>query len=221
MVVRRIAGGPPGGCNAAMCNEYEQQIAYAAYVRMMQDLELGMPTQQTEIDLPPSARVAITDVAPVMRAAGNIVELAQMRFSFPPPRPGGKPVFNYRSEGRKFDKTNRCVIPASAFFEYQGTKAPKSKYRITLNDAPMLGIAGIWREAKDDAPPAFTMLTVDPGPDIAAYHDRQIVILQPGDWFAWLGLTEPETELLKPLPAGSLSVETIRKGRDWPHGRDE
>ena len=202
-----------------MCNEYEQQIAYAAYCRMMQDLELGMPTQQTELDLPLAARVAITDVAPVMRAAGNVVELAQMRFSFPPPKPGGKPVFNYRSEGRRFDKTNRCVIPASAFFEYQGERSPKSKYRITLNDAPILGIAGIWREGKGDAPSAFSMLTVDPGPDIAAYHDRQIVILQPKDWFAWLGLTKPQDDLLRPLPAGFLTVETIRKGRDWPHGR--
>jgi len=85
-----------------------------------------MPTQQTEKDLPPAARVAITDVAPVMRAAGNVVELAQMRFSFAPPKPGGKPVFNYRSDGRKFDKSNRCVIPASAFFEYQGAKVPKT-----------------------------------------------------------------------------------------------
>lgn len=205
-----------------MCNEYEQQIAYAAYCRMMQALELGIPTQQTELDLPTVARVAITDVAPVMRAAGNVVELAQMRFSFPPPRPGGKPVFNYRSEGRKFDKSNRCVIPASAFFEYQGDKAPKSKYRMTLNGAPFLGIAGIWREGKGDGvPPAFSMLTVDPGPDIAAYHPRQIVILQPRDWFAWLGQTKPQEELLRPLPAGSLAVETVRKGRDWPHGRDE
>lgn len=204
-----------------MCNEYEQQIAYAAYCRMIQDLELGMPTQQIEKDLPSAARVAITDVAPVMRAAGNVVELAQMRFSFPPPKPGGKPVFNYRSEGRKFDKSNRCVIAASAFFEYQGGKAPKGKYRITLNGAPFLGIAGIWREAKGDVPPAFTMLTIEPGPDVVAYHDRQIVVLQPQDWFAWLRLTKPQDDLLRPLPTGSLTVETIRKGRDWPHGRDE
>jgi len=40
--------------------------------------------------------------------------------AFPQPKPDGKPVFNYRSEGRRFDKGDRCVIPASAFFEYQG-----------------------------------------------------------------------------------------------------
>jgi putative SOS response-associated peptidase YedK len=30
------------------------------------------------------------------------------------------------------------------------------------------------------------MLTMLPGPDIAAYHDRQIAILDRADWAAWL-----------------------------------
>jgi putative SOS response-associated peptidase YedK len=165
-----------------MCNEYEQQIAYAAYCRMMQVLELGMPTQQTEIGLPMSASIGISKIAPVMRVAGNVIELAPMRFSFRPASPKGGPIFNYRSEGRRFDKTNRCLIPASAFFEFKGTKYPKSKYRLTLNGAPFLCIAGIWREGKDEEPPAFTMLTTSRGPDIAPIRDRQIVVLRPEDW---------------------------------------
>lgn len=54
------------------------------------------------------------------------------------------------------------------------------------------------------------MLTTEPGPDIAPYHSRQVVVLRPGDWAAWLSLTKPEAELLQPLPAGSLGVETVR-----------
>ena len=53
-------------------------------------------------------------MAPAIRAAGNGVELAQMHWSFPAPRPGGKPVFNFRSEGRRFLDSRRCLIPAAA-----------------------------------------------------------------------------------------------------------
>ncbi len=68
-----------------------------------------------------------------------------------------------------------------------------------------MAIAGLWSEAEDGAL-SFTMLTTAPGPDIAPYHDRQVCVLPPEDWAAWLFLTRPEDELLKPLPAGSLDV---------------
>jgi len=57
---------------------------------------------------------------------------------------------------------------------------------------------------------AFTLLTTDPGPDVAPIHDRQMVVLDRADWLAWLDLTLPEFELLHPLPAGSLAVEQVR-----------
>jgi putative SOS response-associated peptidase YedK len=95
-----------------------------------------------------------------------------------------------------------------------GTKYPKTKHRFTLNDAPFMAIAGIWREGQGNQPSAFTMLTTEPGPDIAPFHNRQIVVLRPSNWAAWLYLTTPEAELLRALPAGSLEVETVRKGSD-------
>jgi hypothetical protein len=60
--------------------------------------------------------------------------------------------------------------------------------------------------------PAFAMLTTVLGPDVATIHDRQIVVLRPQDWGRWLNLTKPESELLKPLPEGSLMVEQVRPG---------
>jgi putative SOS response-associated peptidase YedK len=167
------------------------------------------PTPTNSFDPEPETARAHASDSP-----SNGIELAAMNFSFPPSSPRGGPVFNYRSEGRSFAKSNRCLIPASAFFEFTGKKYPKAKHRFTLNDAPILAIAGIWREGKADAPPAFTMLTTEPGPDIAPFHDRQIVVVQPGDWAHWIYLTKPESELLRPLGAGTLSVETVRPGSD-------
>jgi putative SOS response-associated peptidase YedK len=197
-----------------MCNDYEQRVAWGDYCKMMQALELGIPTQQSELDLPPSDDIRINDMGPVMRASGNGVELASMRFGFPPARSGGAPVFNFRSDGRRFDKSRRCLVPASAFFEFTGKKYPKAKHRFTLNDAPFMAIAGLWRDGAGNQPPAFAMLTTEPGPDVAPYHNRQVVILRPQDWSAWIYLTKPERELLRPLPAGALHVETVRRGTD-------
>jgi len=40
--------------------------------------------------------------------------------------------------------------------------------------------------------------------------NRQMVVLDRADWLAWLDLTRPEAELLRPLPTGSLAVEQVR-----------
>jgi putative SOS response-associated peptidase YedK len=149
-----------------------------------------------------------------MRAAGDAIELTRMTFSFPPSGPKGGPIFNFRSEGRHFGDSKRCLIPASAFFEFTGKKSPKAKHRFTLNGVPFMAIAGLWRDGEGNKPPTFTLLTAEPGPDVAPIHNRQIVVLRPEDWAAWIHLTKSEAELLKALPAGSLSVETVREGSD-------
>jgi putative SOS response-associated peptidase YedK len=99
-------------------------------------------------------------------------------------------------------------------FEFIGKKYPKAKHRFALADARFMAIAGLWREGQGNQPASFTMLTTAPGPDVAPYHDRQVAALHPRDWAAWIGLTAPEAELLKPLPAGSLAVETVRAASD-------
>ena len=197
-----------------MCNAYEQHVKWEEYVRMIQELELGIPTQQSESDLPQSDDIRINQMGPVMRTTtkDNEVELVPMNFGLPSDQPKRGPIFNYRSDGRKFANSRRCLIPASGFFEFTGTKYPKTKHRFTLNGAPFMAIAGIWRAAEGNHAASFAMLTTEPGPDIKPYHDRQIVVLRPEDWGAWLWLRRPEVEILRPLEAGSLSVETVRSG---------
>ena len=164
-----------------MCNDYEQHVRWGEYCKMMQDLELGIPSQQAELDLPQADDVRINDIGPVMRATGNGIELVPMTFSFPPGRQGGAPVFNFRSEGRHFAKCNRCLVPASAFFEFTGKRYPKAKHRFALKGSPITAIAGIWKPGQGNHPPSFTMLTIAPGPDIVPYHHRQVVVLRPED----------------------------------------
>ena len=188
-----------------MCNDYERQVEWAVYCEAMAKAQLGMPADANPEQLPSTDDTRVNDIAPIMRTRGNVVELASLRWGFAPPRPGAAPVFNFKSEGRKFDKSNRCLIPASAFFEFTGTKSPKSKWRFTLAGSPILAIAGLWREDPTTGD-AFTMLTTPPGADIAPFHDRQVVVMPVQDYATWLYLDKPEAELLTPLPAGSLAV---------------
>ena len=123
--------------------------------------------------------------------------------------------FQLSIEGRSFQDSQRCVVPASAFFEFTGSKYPKSKWRFDLEENPVLGIAGLWRNGKSGER-CFTMLTTAPGSDVAPYHDRQLVILRPEEWGRWLYLDQPEATLLKPLTEGSLTVSLARAGVEHP-----
>ena len=187
-----------------MCNEYEFETKWEEYTRIMAREALDIPARQTNADLTNGPSIKIGHTAAVIRSAGNGVRLSAMTFGFPPPRTGASPVFNFKSEGRHFGDSNRCLIPASAFFEFTGNKYLKTRHRFWMPREPCFAIAGLWREGENGA--SFTMLTTEPGPDIAPIHDRQIVILLPYQWASWVYLTKAEAELLKPLPIGMLET---------------
>lgn len=193
-----------------MCNDYEQVVSYAEYMRAIAALELN-GSDGDEAALRQSQDIRIGDTGPVLRAAGNGVALSPMRFGFPPPRPKAGPVFNMRSDGRHYSESRRCVVVLSAFFEFTGSKYPKTKHRFALKGSPIMGIAGLWSEDQDKVL-SFAMLTTAPGPDVAPIHDRQVCVLEPAAWADWLFLNRPEEDLLRPLPGGTLDVEVVREG---------
>jgi putative SOS response-associated peptidase YedK len=106
------------------------------------------------------------------------------------------------------------ALPHSGFslFRVHRQEISEGEHRFALKDSPITAIVGIWREVRGKYPPSFTMLTTSPGPDVAPYHNRQVVVLRPEDWAAWFHLTRTEAELLRPLPEGSLDVATVREG---------
>jgi putative SOS response-associated peptidase YedK len=191
-----------------MCNDYGNRIPYRQYVEAFSQLKLPVFVQGNGPDLTPRADIKIRDTAPVILRAKEGVELTERVWA--PRAAGKKPVFNFRSEKRAFSKSTRCLIPASHFFEFTAPADPKqkrkNKWRFTLHGADWFCIAGVVRKDAIDGAPCFAMLTTEPGQDVAPYHDRQVVVLRPEDWGAWLDLTRPEGELLRPLPTGSLKA---------------
>ena len=48
-------------------------------------------------------------------------------------------MFNSKSEGRNFANIKRCLIRASAFFEFTGKASPKTKWRFALKGREIFG----------------------------------------------------------------------------------
>lgn len=193
-----------------MCNDYGNRVPYSAYVEVLGLIGLPVVAPEAAPNLEPRDDIWPTEPAPVLRRQNEGVEIAQVRWGFAPGRPKAGPVINFRSEGRRFASSGRCLVPASHFYEFTGTRSPKAKWKFTKADEDWFCFAGLWRPAEGEAPEAFTLLTTAPGPDVAPIHDRQMVVLERNEWAAWLDLTKPEAELLRPLPAGSLRVERVR-----------
>jgi len=191
-----------------MCNQYTQTRSVEAIRQILQSLQMPVRFPGGIPNLAPHD-ICITDPAPIIRRSTEepgSYDLVVRRWSWP--GPGGKPVYNFRSDGREFG-SNRCLIIADGFYEFTAPADSRSKRKdrwlFTAPGDEMLGIAGLIRST-DEVGEAFTMLTTEPGPDVAPYHNRQIAVLPPGDWKAWLDGSVAARDLLKPLPEGTLSV---------------
>ncbi len=194
-----------------MCNDYRLMVDVASIVEDFAHLKIKIRFGEGAPNLQPREDIKITEMGPIVREIAGTrdeAELVQRRWSWPQNK---RPVYNFRSDGREFN-SNRCLIVADGFFEFTDpsdkSKKRKDKWLFTKKDEPIFCIAGIWRDTPDVGE-AFTMLTMEPGPDIAPYHDRQIVILERGAWADWLDPSVSAKSLIKPLPAGSLDVEQV------------
>ena len=190
-----------------MCNLYRLHKGADAIRQIFEGLGHQLSFPEGIPNLQPKD-ICITDPAPIVRMGQNGLEMVIRRWSWPGTH--GKPVFNLRSEGRKF--TKRCLAIADGFYEFTTPTDPKQKRKdrwlFTSAAEPMIGIAGLVRDAPGIGQ-AFTMLTTEPGADVAPYHGRQIAVLPAADWRAWLDSSQPASEVLRPLPGGSLEVSQV------------
>ncbi len=190
-----------------MCNLFQQNLAYSHLVEELTRLRtpLVCPTPAEAPNLEPR-EVKPTDPAAVIRPRGEGVELVQLKWGFSPGAPKRPPVTNFRAEGRRFGP-GRCLIPASAFFEFTGSRYPKTRWRFTEVGEDWFCMAGLWRAAEGAWPESFTLLTCAPGEDMRPYHDRQVIVLPRAQWTAWLDPASDPASVLRPGPPGSLAAE--------------
>lgn len=195
-----------------MCNEQRRRVALGQIRDDFSQIRIPLRFPEGLPNLAPLDSIRITDSNAIVRAAQGApgeAELVVRRWSWP--GPGGKPVYNFRSEGRSF-ASGRCLIVADGFYEFTAPKEPgkkrKDKWLFTLKDHDWFCIAGLWRR-HEEVGEAYTMLTMEPGPDVAPYHSRGVAVLERERWAQWLDQTLPAADVLKPLAAGSLTVEQV------------
>jgi putative SOS response-associated peptidase YedK len=194
-----------------MCNEYQRYVPLGIITDQFSQIRIPLRFPEGLPNLAPTT-IRIGDTGTIIRASSDeprAAELVQRPWSWRGPR--GKPVFNYRSEGREFTR-GRCLIVTDGFFEYTddpdaaaGKRARKKKWLFTKADEPWFCIAGLWR-THETAGEAYTMLTTAPGPDVAPYHDRQVAVLHRSQWPVWLDHNQNVKGLIGPFPEGTLTV---------------
>lgn len=205
-----------------MCNEVRRRIALGQLREDWGQTRIPLVFPEGAPNMAPLESIRITDPAVIIRAAADApdgaAELVTRRWSWPGTH--GKPVYNFRSDGREF-RSGRCLIPVDGFYEFTAPADPpdllgsprsttsrgrrKDKWVFTLAGHDWFCIAGLWR-ADPAVGEAFTLLTCPPGPDTAPYHSRQMVVLGRDAWGPWLDPAVPAAQLCRPLDAGSLQV---------------
>jgi putative SOS response-associated peptidase YedK len=179
-----------------------------------------------------SYNLAPTQYAPILWAAEGPTELLEARWGLIPkwvdkPLDFKANLFNARSETilekpsfkRPF-KSQRCIVPASGFYEWKKVGSSKQPYYIHPTDDTPLAFAGLWDhwEKGDEAITSFTILTTAPNELMSNLHERMPVILEKDAFSDWL---DPEVDgkdlldLLRPLEDGRLEAHPVdrRVGR--------
>jgi len=192
-----------------MCGRYELLDGQRVFLRFR--VTNKVPPILDNMDVRPTQQVFVLQTDHV---------LSLMKWGLAPawakdPSVGTK-MINARAEGieskpsfKKPLRYQRCIIPASAFFEWKGNPDAQAKYRIARKDGDLFGFAGLyeqWRDPNSGSELATcTIITTQPNELVAPIHTRMPVILLPEDEDRWLDpdMSEPEeiTGLLRPYPA--------------------
>jgi putative SOS response-associated peptidase YedK len=121
-------------------------------------------------------------------------------------------------------KRNRCIIPASGYFEWKTMPDGKQPYYISAADGGVLSIAGVWdvwnNTENDDTVSSCCMIITSANAFIRAVHNRMPAFLDKKDFEPWLS-GAAGTEVLKPAEEDYLRMWAVSKRVDQTEGGDD
>ncbi len=136
-----------------------------------------------------------------------------------------QPVINLRSEGRTIDQSfgaqprfQRCLIPATGFFEWRTENGVKQPYNFVMADDDAFAFAALC-QAAPNGPPEFAILTCEPNSLVAQYHDRMPSIIESDSADAWLSSDVYEDIVglaQNPLPAERMVAYAVTRKMGSP-----
>lgn len=174
--------------------------------------------------LEPGYNVVPSMQMPVVREEGEKRLIAPFRWGLIPfwadSMNTGYSMINARAESlaqkKSFSKpfrSQRCVVPASGFYEWKKTGDGKIPHYITLKSSPVMSFAGLYEEwepaGKDkDIVKSFTIITTDANKPMKELHDRMPAMLLDEEIELWLDPQNNDTDalqdLLHPWPDGDI-----------------
>ncbi len=171
-----------------MCSRYELNATTQDLVERFDPVDI--PDEITRVEIRPTNPAPVIDGTHRLRMA-----LWGLAVSW-----DTKPLINARAETLERKKTfrpllaGRCLVPATAYFEWRRDGSRRLKNRIAPADGKLFAFAGLTDGER------FTIVTCRPAPPIAHIHDRMPVILEAEAEAAWLDEARPFAEV-KPLLA--------------------
>lgn len=99
---------------------------------------------------------------------------------------------------RKPFKFQRCLIPATNFYEWDKSRTPSQPFLFKLKDNSMFAFAGLYDKWQDKQSCrevySYTIITTQPNEMVGKIHNRMPVILKKENEKEWLNpdITEPE-----------------------------
>ena len=150
--------------------------------------------------------------APVLRQVDGALTLDTILWGVPPPAKASRPVTNVRNLSSPFWRSmlntpeRRCLVPVTAFCEWEGEKGSKRKVWFGRTDTPLFAFAGIWRPTEDG--PRMAFLTTDANKIVGAVHPKAMpVLLDAAGHDTWLtGDYEAATALARPFEDERMEI---------------
>ncbi len=208
-----------------MCGRYQLEIRDIKGFKNRFDIDGDIPDIETSYNMAPGQ-----DLPVVVSHSPNSLEL--MEWGLIPfweqKKESPKGLINIRSEkavsaswAKKYIQFQRCIVPASGFYEWQRSKEGTKPYRIYSEDDEYLAFAGLYAEYQSRR--TYAILTTEPNELMRPIHNRMPMILTKEEEAEWLNPDNVEIDHLKRLLdpyEGKLQAYPISTEVNSPRNND-
>jgi putative SOS response-associated peptidase YedK len=167
--------------------------------------------------------IAPTQLVPIVVAAGKARRLKMARWGLVPPwsrnlslarRMINAPVEEIEEKPafRAPLNSQRCLVPASGYYEWRIRDASRPPYRIALRAGTLFAFAGLWeRWSHEVGEPVetFTIITTRSNKLLSEVHNRMAAIIAPAEYQRWLTGAELTAKKLLVPYTGAMTIARV------------